>query len=83
MLAGNQDHLVPMDHFYDQAKSLSNARSVTMRLFGRDEDAQNHCQVGNYGLALRTIMTWLNAMLLKEKYRRENVGAASTPEPEQ
>ena len=81
-MAGSKDHLVPTDRFYDQAKSLSNARSVTMRLFTRDEGAQNHCQVGNYGLALRTIVTWLNAILLEDTHRRGSVGAASASGPE-
>ena len=83
LLAGSEDHLVPINHFYDQAKSLSNARSVTMRLFGRDEDAQNHCQVGNYGLALRTIVTWLNAMLLEDTQRHPSAGTVSSPGREQ
>ncbi len=61
LLAGSQDHLVPMEHFYNQTKMLTNARSVTARLFMRDEGAQNHCQVGNYGLALKTIVNWLDS----------------------
>lgn len=44
---------------------LTNARSVTARLFTREESAQNHCQAGNYGLALRTIVNWLDAMLIE------------------
>ncbi|MBT9519519.1 MAG: alpha/beta hydrolase [Dechloromonas sp.] len=60
LLAGSEDHLVPMAHFHQQIKALQNARSITARLFTRSESAQNHCQVGNYGLALRTIVNWLN-----------------------
>ena len=41
---------------------LNNARSITARLFTRSESAQNHCQVGNYGLALGTIVDWLDGM---------------------
>ena len=62
LLAGSEDHLVPLAHFYHQIKSLKNARSVTTRLFTRTESAQNHCQVGNYGLALKTIVGWLDGM---------------------
>ena len=40
----------------------SHARSITARLFAPGESAENHCQVGNYGLALRTIVEWLNGM---------------------
>lgn len=62
LLAGRDDHLVPMVHFYDQIKSLANARLVTTRLFTASESAGSHCQVGNYGLALRTIVNWLDEL---------------------
>jgi pimeloyl-ACP methyl ester carboxylesterase len=62
LLAGRDDHLVPMVHFYDQIKSLTNARSVTTRLFTAAESAGSHCQVGNYGLAFRTIVNWLDEL---------------------
>ena len=62
LLAGSEDHYVPLEQLYDQMKMLSNARSITARLFTRRESAQNHCQVGNYGLALRTIVNWLDGM---------------------
>ena len=65
LLAGSEDHLVPMAHFYQQIKTLKNARSITARLFTRSESAQNHCQVGNYGLALITIVNWLDEILAK------------------
>ena len=56
---------MPMAHFYQQIKTLKNARSITARLFTRSESAQNHCQVGNYGLALITIVNWLDEILAK------------------
>lgn len=59
LLAGSEDHYVPIEQWYDQIKMLGNARSITARRFTRSEYAQNHCQVGNYGLALRTISSWL------------------------
>jgi pimeloyl-ACP methyl ester carboxylesterase len=62
LLAGSEDHYVPVEQFYRQIKMLSNARSITARLFTRSESAENHCQVGNYGLALRTIVNWLDGM---------------------
>jgi hypothetical protein len=62
LLAGSEDHFVPMEHFYQQIKMLRNARSITARLFTKSESAENHCQVGNYGLALRTIVNWLDGM---------------------
>ena len=62
LLAGSEDHYVPTEQFYQQIKMLSNARSVTARLFTKSESAQNHCQAGNYSLAMRTIVNWLDEM---------------------
>ncbi len=65
LLAGSEDHYVPMEQWHDQIRMLENARSITARLFTRGESAQNHCQVGNYGLALRTIVNWLDGTLVE------------------
>ena len=62
LLAGSEDHYVPIEQWHQQIKMLNNARSITARLFTRSESAQNHCQVGNYGLALGTIVDWLDGM---------------------
>lgn len=62
LIAGSEDHLVPMAHFHRQIETLTNARSITARLFTKSDHAQSHCQVGNYGLAFRTIVQWLNGM---------------------
>ena len=62
LLAGREDHYVPVRQFHQQIRMLTNARSVTARLFTGSESAGNHCQVGNYGLALRTIVNWLDGM---------------------
>ena len=65
LLAGSEDHYAPIKHWHDQIRMLSNARSITARLFTRSEHAQNHCQVGNFGLALRTIVNWLDETTAK------------------
>jgi hypothetical protein len=36
--------------------------TITARLFTRAEQAQNHCQVGNYRLAFRTIIDWMTGL---------------------
>ena len=64
-MAGSEDHYIPLEQLHDQMRSLKNAHSITARLFTRGESAQNHCQVGNYGLALMTIVNWLDGMPLK------------------
>jgi dienelactone hydrolase len=75
LLAGSEDHYVPLEQLHDQIRTLKNARSTTARLFTRNESAQNHCQVGNYGLALRTIVNWLDEMLVEKAERAEAVQA--------
>lgn len=60
LMAGSEDHYVPVSQFENQIATLRHARSLTARLFTRDEQAQNHCQVGNYGLALQTILDWVD-----------------------
>jgi pimeloyl-ACP methyl ester carboxylesterase len=66
LLAGSEDHYVPLHQLFQQAATLTNARSLTTRVFTRAEQAQNHAQVGNLGLSLRFIANWLD-FLIKEK----------------
>ncbi len=60
LLAGADDHYVPLRQLPRQARNLVGARSVTTRIFTADEDASNHCQIGNLGLAVRFGLAWLN-----------------------
>ncbi len=66
LLAGAGDHIVPLRQFYRQAQNLPNVRSFTGRVFGAREDAENHCQIGNLGLALKFVVTWLDFQLEAE-----------------
>ena len=78
LMAGSKDHYVPMEQWHDQIRMLKNARSITARLFTQSESAQNHCQVGNYSLSLRTIVNWLDEMQLEG---RGELWANGTPRP--
>jgi pimeloyl-ACP methyl ester carboxylesterase len=60
LLAGSADHYVPIEQLHRQMLALTNARSVTARVFMPAEQAQNHCQIGNIGLAVRVILRWLD-----------------------
>jgi hypothetical protein len=60
LLAGADDHFIPLSVLWRQAAALTNARSVTTRVFTADEQASNHCQVGNLGAAARVMDDWLN-----------------------
>jgi hypothetical protein len=60
LLAGADDHYVPLKQLGRQAASLVRARSVTTRTFTAAEQASNHCQVGNIGAAVLVIQGWLD-----------------------
>ncbi len=60
LLAGNADHYIPIEHYHAQARALTNVRSFTGRIFTAEESAQTHCQVGNVGLALGVILSWID-----------------------
>ncbi len=57
--AGAADHYVPLHMLGDQMLTLPTARSVSARVFTEAEHAQNHCRIGNQGLALKVIFDWL------------------------
>ncbi len=63
LLTGAEDHFGQFNMHLKlhrmQIEALTNARSVTDRIFTREEHAQNHCQVGNIGLALDVMAAWL------------------------
>jgi pimeloyl-ACP methyl ester carboxylesterase len=60
LLAGADDHYVPLRQLGRQADALVNARSVTTRIFTAAEQASNHCQLGNIGAVSRLIESWLD-----------------------
>jgi pimeloyl-ACP methyl ester carboxylesterase len=60
ILTGRKDHLVPFKMHNLQVKALVNARSVTARIFTKEEHAENHCQIGNIGLALDVMVKWID-----------------------
>jgi pimeloyl-ACP methyl ester carboxylesterase len=59
LLAGAEDHYIPVHQLPDQIATLTHVRSLTARLFTRAEQAQNHVQVGNMGLAFRIMTDWM------------------------
>jgi hypothetical protein len=62
LMAGTEDHLVPLNQFSDQIATLTQVRTLTARLFTRFEQAQNHIQVGNIGQQVRLIIEWLDGL---------------------
>lgn len=64
-LTGRNDHLVPFKMHDLQLKALTNARSVTDIVYTKESHAQNHCQIGNIGLALDTMIKWIEEKQLQ------------------
>ena len=65
LTAGTDDHIVPLEQFFEQGKTLTNAQSVTMRLFTEYEGCASHCQNGNKALLLAFVGNWLDFHLSK------------------
>jgi len=59
VLASRNDHFIPFRLHKEQLRRLTAAKSVTDRVFTKEEEAQNHCQIGNIGLALRVMKDWI------------------------
>lgn len=62
LLAGADDHYVPLGQLWNPARMLTVAGSITCRVFTRVEDAQAHCQVGNLPLAVAVMTGWLEVL---------------------
>lgn len=62
ILQGKEDHFIDWRLYKEELDSLVNAKSVTLRLFTKEESASNHCQCGNTRLALDTIISWLETI---------------------
>ncbi len=63
LLAGSEDHIVPLGQLHRQAEALTNARSITTRVFTAQDHAQAHCQVGNLRLVLDYVQSWMDFQL--------------------
>ena len=59
VLASREDHFVPYRLHEEGLNRLTSARSVTSNVFTRRDHAQNHCQIGNMGLALEVMKEWI------------------------
>jgi hypothetical protein len=59
VLASREDHFIPFRLHEAGLQRLTAARSLTSRVFTRQEHAQNHCQIGNMGLALDVMKEWI------------------------
>ena len=59
IVGANQDHFIDYRLIGREINMLTNAKSLTFRLFTDKEDAQNHCNVGNGKIVLDMICGWI------------------------
>lgn len=60
VLAGERD--IYTVYYQDQLDALVHAKSVTGRIFTKEENADHHCQIGNLMLVLKTMEDWLRSV---------------------
>lgn len=67
LLAAREDHMVPLEQFYTQAKALTHVKSFTGRLLTNSEHAGSHCHIGNASLANRVMFEWISSLLERDR----------------
>ena len=53
LLAGQENHMIPLKCYIDQMKSHQKTHSLTGRVFTKEDQAAAHCQVGNIPLGIK------------------------------
>jgi pimeloyl-ACP methyl ester carboxylesterase len=61
LLAGADDHFVPIEQLANMRDSLTNARSVTAITFDRASGGALHCQIGAPSLWQAALFDWMDA----------------------
>jgi pimeloyl-ACP methyl ester carboxylesterase len=59
LLGGEKDAFQPPVLYHKQWKALTNARSITGRMFTEADQAANHCGMGNLGLVVQVMLHWM------------------------
>ena len=67
ILSAKDDHFIPIKMHKMMIKSLKNAKSVKGIIYTKETHAHNHCHIGNIGLAIDTVIKWI-----QEKQKSEN-----------
>lgn len=57
--SGQHDHFIPIKVHKKQVALFTNAKSLEEKIYTLSEHADNHCQVGNIGLMLQDVTSWL------------------------
>jgi len=59
ILAGENDFFTPLNQAEDLKRSLTNARSITTRIYTSETGGDRHCQVGYRGLCYGDLFDWI------------------------
>jgi pimeloyl-ACP methyl ester carboxylesterase len=60
IITGRDDHFIPFKLHDKMIKAMKNAKSLTDIVFTKQDQASNHCQIGNIKLSLETMINWLD-----------------------
>ena len=77
ILTGKEDHMIPLKTHHLQVNALTNAKSITARIFSKEDQAQNHCQVGNLTLALDMMNNWIQDKTTNNESGRDHIPGQS------
>lgn len=58
LLTGEADHYIPRWQYHFLKRNLPHAK-VDSRMFTKEEGGEQHCQVGNYEIAIEHIVQWM------------------------
>jgi pimeloyl-ACP methyl ester carboxylesterase len=59
LLAGEKDHYIPKEQYFRLKEKIHNANSLKCRLFTVQEGGEQHCQIGNYKIAIDEMMKFI------------------------
>ncbi len=59
ILAGEEDHFVPLEQVDQFKENLVSARSVTTRIFNEEEGGHEHCRLGAVTLFNAELFDWI------------------------
>ena len=68
IVGANRDHFIDYHMVNKEIDALTNVKSLTIRIFTDQENAGDHCNVGNSKLVLDTMMDWIGMIKLREDH---------------
>ncbi|MBV8326265.1 alpha/beta hydrolase [Chryseobacterium sp.] len=59
LLGSNEDHFIPVEFYKRVIDALPNVKSLTYKMYTKNDSAENHCSFGNTELVLKDIVHWI------------------------